>query len=91
MPNIASAATCSCYDTFNAGWQAANTSYATCAENALYSVVGAYAGVYSGNVNGGFFSALSGNSAAMNCGNTFYGIWDQLGAQFDYCVATYCH
>lgn len=90
MPNIASPATCNCYDTFNAGWQAANSSFATCAGNYLYSPVGAYAGYYSGN-QGGFFSAISALIGFNNCQNTYNTIWKQLETQFDYCVTHYCN
>jgi hypothetical protein len=86
MPNIASAKECGCYNTFNAGWQAANTSFATCAMNALAAVAGAYGGAASGNGVGGAITAAGGISALGRCEDTFYTIWDQLGAQFDFCI-----
>lgn len=76
-------AQCPCYDTFNAGWQAANSSYATCATNAGFSSLGSY-------ISRNIAPTLGAIAAFRRCENTFYGQWDLLGAQWSYCVATNC-
>lgn len=85
MPNMAFSS-CPCYDIFNAGWQAANSSFATCAMNAGMSNLGAYG---SRGISG-TATSFGSIGAFLRCQGTFYASWDSLGAQFNYCTATNC-
>jgi hypothetical protein len=91
MPTIASPATCNCYNEFNTGWQAANSSYFSCSYNYLYAPVIAWGSYFGGN-NGGSAGTIYGAfSGLQNCTNSFYAQWNALGRQFDFCIKNNCN
>lgn len=89
MPTIASSK-CLCYDTFNSAFNAATAMFMTCAGNYTTAPIGSWANFASGNYGGAGGNTASAFVGFLNCQNTYYQIWDQLGSQFDYCIEHNC-